>query len=610
MASGSSARAGRGWCSPAASSSSPRRPTRTARCSTATRRCWATTCGSTRTTSSTTTAGPSTSRPGGTSSTGTRWPSATPRPRARRPRLTSPAGRWGRRGRMLRVPRPSPRAAAQSLAVAFLFAAFALAGSPRALAAPTLQTGIADDGILLYSPQRAPDAVARWAAAGVDTVRVQVRWVAIAPGELDPAQPVGFNARDPDDPQYDWSNLDRAIGLLVANHLTPILQVTGSGPLWSSRVPSLGNPRYRPDAGKFGQFAEAVARRYARVADKYLVWNEPNQPLWLQPQQECPVAGRKCTPVAPHTYRELVRAAYPAIHRADPGAQVIAGTLAPRGADPLQRNRPLRPLAFIRAFGCLDERYKPVRTGRCRGFVPARIDGFAYHPHAIKASPSTPSAHTDDANIVDLRKLETTLDAVQRARGFTTPTGAHAPLHLTEFGYQTAPPDPYDGIPSARQSRWLQEAAYRAGRAPRGRTLVQYEWQDEPVKAVGAGRKRFAGWQSGLLFSNGRAKPALAGFEHPFVADALTRAPQVRLWGQVRAGRSHAVVVQKESPTGAWVTVARLRSDPRGVFVKTLPVAGHAVFRYRTADAPPAPVVVSDAVAVTPVASRPATSSP
>jgi hypothetical protein len=478
-----------------------------------------------------------------------------------------------------------------------------LAPAPGAQASPELQTGISDDGVLLFDPAGAPQAVARWAAAGIDTVRVQVRWVGVAPGALQTTQPLGFDARNPDDPGYDWAYLDRAIGLVVGAGMKPLLAVTGSGPLWSSRVPALGNPRYQPDGAKFGQFAEAVARRYGRVADRYLVWNEPNQPLWLQPQQECPVKGRRCSPVAPHTYRALLRAAYPAIHRADPGAQVIAGALAPRGADPLQRNRPLRPLAFIRAFGCVDERYRPVRTGRCRGFLPARMDGFAYHPHPIKASPSTPSPNADDAAIADLGKLERTLDAVQRARGFTTPTGAHTPLHLTEFGYQTNPPDPYDGIPVARQSRWLQQAAYLAWKDPRVRTLVQYVWRDEGVKSVGAGRKKYAGWQSGLLFADGRPKPALAGFQHPFFADVSTLAPRVRFWGQVRPGAAHTVLLQRRSPSGSYVTVARLRTDRRGTFVKTLAVPRPGSYRYRTAD-PPAPLappaVTSDVLAVTP----------
>ncbi|HEY6759028.1 MAG TPA: hypothetical protein VI318_06035 [Baekduia sp.] len=488
--------------------------------------------------------------------------------------------------------------------VAALLAALllvAVAAPAPASAAPQLKTGISDDGILLYSPERAPAAVAQWAAAGIDTVRIQVRWVAIAPAQLSPSAPLGFHPEDPDDPMYNWSTTDRAIALVVANHMTPILEVTGSGPLWSSHVPSLGNPRYQPDAANFGAFATAGARRYGRVADQYIVWNEPNQPLWLQPQQECPTPGKKCTPVAPHTYRALVRAAYPAIHRADPGAQVIAGALAPRGADPLQRNRPLHPLAFIRAFGCVDDQYKPIRTGRCRGFQPARIDGFAYHPHAIKASPETPSPHTDDATIADLKKLETTLDAVQRARGFSTPTGAHVPLHLTEFGYQTNPPDPYDGIPPARASRWLQEAAYTAWRDPRVRTLVQYEWQDEPVKSVGSGRKRYAGWQSGLLYANGKPKPALQGFQHPFVADVTTKAPLIRFWGQVRPGRVHTVALQRRSPSGTWVTIVKLRTDAHGTFTKTLDARGlPGTYRYKTVDPLPAPVLTSDAVTATP----------
>lgn len=492
------------------------------------------------------------------------------------------------------------RRVAAALCVMFAVAPAAASASPQ------VKVGIADDGVLLHSPEQAPSVVAAWKAAGIESVRIQVRWAGAAPGELSPTMPFGFHPSDPDDPQYRWKYLDDAIGLVVANGLNPILTVTGSGPLWSSRVPSLGSPRYMPDAAKFGEFATAVARRYGRVASQYLIWNEPNQPLWLQPQQECVTGARRCSPVAPHTYRALVRAAYPAIHRADPGAQVIAGTLAPRGADPTQRNRPLRPLAFIRAFGCVDEQYKPIRTGRCRGFQPARIDGFAYHPHSIKASPSTPSARTDDANIADLRKLEDTLDGVQRARGFTTPTGAHTPLHLTEFGYQTSPPDPYDGIPVARQSRWLQEAAYIAWRDPRVRTLVQYEWQDEPTKSVGSGRKRYAGWQSGLFYKNGRAKPAFAGFQHPFVADVTTLAPRVRFWGQIRPGRSHHVALQRRSPAGAWVTIARLTTDTRGVFVKTMALPGRGVYRYRTTDAPSLfePVVTSDVLTFTPVVSR------
>jgi hypothetical protein len=503
-----------------------------------------------------------------------------------------------------------------ALVVLTACAALLAGAAGPAAASPQMQIGISDDGILLHDPDRAVAILPQWRAAGVDTVRVQVRWVGVAPAADSPVPPLFFDATDPDDPQYDWAYLDQAISLIVANGMKPLLEVTGSGPLWSSQVPAQGSPRILPDPVKFGQFATAVARRYGRLADRYIIWNEPNQPLWLQPQQECAFGHKRCSPVAPHVYRALFRASYAAIHAADPGAQVIAGALAPRGADPVQRNRPLRPLAFVRAFGCVDERYKPIRTGRCRGFVPARIDGFAYHPHAIKASPETPSPHTDDATIADLRKLEDTLDAVQRARGFTTPSGAHTPLHLTEFGYQTSPPDLLDGVSTAEQSRWLQQSAYLAWRDPRVRTLVQYEWQDEGVKNLGAGRRAYAGWQSGLLFADGRPKAALGGFQRPFYADVVTLAPQVRFWGQVRPGTRHDVALQRRSPSGVFVTIARLRTDARGTFVKTLSLPGPGAYRFRTTDAagalggPPPPTFTSDVLTVAPRARVPSPPPP
>jgi hypothetical protein len=75
----------------------------------------------------------------------------------------------------------------------------------------------------------------------------------------------------------------------------------------------------------------------------------------------------------------------------------------------------------------------------------------------------------------------------------------------------------------------------------------------------------------------------------------------VRFWGQIRPGRSHAVALQRRSPSGAWVTIARLKTDTRGVFVKTLalPIGKVGTYRYRSTDPLPAPVVASDALPVT-----------
>ena len=297
-----------------------------------------------------------------------------------------------------------------------------------------------------------------------------------------------------------------------------------------------------------------MARRYGRVADRYLIWNEPNQPLWLQPQQECPVAGRRCTPGrAAHLPRRSSAPPTRRSTRADPGAQVIAGDARAARRRPAAAQPPAAPAGLHpRASAASTTRYKPIRTGRCRGFRPARIDGFAYHPHAIKASPVDAVARTATTPpSPTCRKLEDTLDAVQRARGFTTPTGAHAPLHLTEFGYQTNPPDPYDGIPPARQSRWLQEAAYLAWRDPRVRTLVQYEWQDERGQVASApGRKRYAGWQSGLLFANGKSQARAGRLPAPVLRRRDDRGTAGALLGPGPPGPLHTTcALQRASPT-------------------------------------------------------------
>ncbi len=60
---------------------------------------------------------------------------------------------------------------------------------------------------------------------------------------------------------------------------------------------------------------------------------------------------------------------------------------------------------------------------------------------------------------------------------------------------------------------------------------------DERAKSVGAGRERYAGWQSGPLFSNGKA-PA-GGFRHRRSWPRQTLAPRVRFWARsVRAART------------------------------------------------------------------------
>ena len=73
--------------------------------------------------------------------------------------------------------------------------------------------------------------------------------------------------------------------------------------------------------------------------------------------------------------------------------------------------------------------------------------------------------------------------------------------------------------------------------------FTQYLWQDEPFNQNGL----YAGWQSGLLYLDGRAKPALKTFKTPFVLDSK----RSRLWGQVRSRETRTVkAVTVQTPGG------------------------------------------------------------
>jgi hypothetical protein len=446
-----------------------------------------------------------------------------------------------------------------SLAVA----AAALLLVPATAHAAGPEVGIADDRVLLAGGPRAAAAVAEWRALGVDTVRIFALWSRHAPA----LRPPGFDPADP--AGYNWWPLDEAVDRVRAAGMRVMLTVTGPGPRWSSRSPARGLPVYRPDPSAYAGFAAAVALRFGARVDRYVLWNEPNLATWLAPQARC--RRGRCTPVAPHLYRELVRAAYPAVHAADPGAQVLIGAVSPRGQELRRPNATLRPLAFVRALGCRTVAGRRIRRGGCRGFRPATGDGFAMHPYGGLTAPDRPLQHRDDVDLAELGQLAATLDRLQR-RGALRGTTRRLGIYVDEYGYQTDPPDRAAGVTPRRQDRWLQRAAYEAWRNPRVKLLSQYLWRDEPRSGGGYG-----GWQSGLRTAGGRPKPSLAHFDTPFVLDRA----RGRLWGQVRPGAAHRVTVERRLRGGSWRRLTRVRSDPRGYWTVRRRLPRGASYRYR-----------------------------
>jgi hypothetical protein len=457
-----------------------------------------------------------------------------------------------------------------------LVAALAALGHATAAHAAGPQLGIADDRVLIGGGPEAQDAVQRWAKLGVQEVRVTAMWNRIAPSPRSKSRPKGFNAADPNSPGYKWAPLDNALALLSAYGIKPILMVSGPGPYWGSQHPSHKSGTYYPSPSAFGSFATAVATRYGAQVDSYVIWNEPNLAAWLSPQNTC----RKhhgCTPLAPSLYRNLVRAAYPAIHKADAKATVLIGAMSSRGSDPHSASSTERPLAFLRALGCVNSHYSRLRTGACKGFKPATGDGFAYHPHSVLLAPNRPFPNHDDADIASLGRVESTLDKLQR-RGRLKATTHRFNLYIDEFGFQTNPPDKLAGVSLSQQDKWLQQAAYIAWRDPRVKLFSQYLWRDDPVQKGGG----YGGWQSGLLYANGRAKPALKHFGDPFAMDTSRN----RLWGQVRARNAPSVTVQRRlKGARAWTTVKTVHTDANGYWSWHTSLRKGASYRYLAAGA-------------------------
>ena len=154
------------------------------------------------------------------------------------------------------MPRPLSR-----LILIMALALVALLGllSSRASGAP-LHTGFLEEQHELDGPHTGTN-MNHAKSAGATTVRYLVYWNQIAT-----AQP--SNARNPDDPAYDWTDVDNMVISAHARGLQPILDLV-LAPSWAERSISgasyTGTPRAgtnNPDPAKFGDFAFAAAKRY------------------------------------------------------------------------------------------------------------------------------------------------------------------------------------------------------------------------------------------------------------------------------------------------------------------------------------------------------------
>ena len=77
-------------------------------------------------------------------------------------------------------------------------------------------------------------------------------------------------------------------------------------------------------------------------------------------------------------------------------------------------------------------------------------------------------------------------------------------LWITEYGYQTDPPDPDFGVPPATQAAYMKTSFALAKANPSIDLMIWFLVKDEP---------QLSGWQSGVVDTNGARKPSYATFK-------------------------------------------------------------------------------------------------
>ena len=298
-------------------------------------------------------------------------------------------------------------------------------------------------------------------------------------------------------------------------------------------------PALQAEPARCSRASPAPSRALRRPVDRYLIWNEPNQPGLAASRSRPACARRVCTPASPHLYRGLVRAARPAIQRADPGAQVVLGELAPRGR-PRRSRRAARssPLPFLRAMGCVDRRYQPdPPRRRAAASSPRAPTPSATTRTASSSAPDQPNPDRDEAQFADLPRLFAVLDRLTRAG-----PDRRAGRPLRRLPDRVRLPD-LAARPRASGSRLrLPDALPAAGRLPRVAAPARPRPHPLPVggRAGRRQRRRAAGLRGLAVGPALRQRPAEAGASaaSPSRSWSTTRTgrTRARFWGQVRPG--------------------------------------------------------------------------
>jgi hypothetical protein len=491
--------------------------------------------------------------------------------------------------------------ASRVLTSVFAVAAIAALASP-ALASKGQLSMFQDDRSLRGSgDEMRTKTLSELDALGVDIVKTIVSWRAMAPGGE--TKPNGFDGTNPEDyPAAAWAPYDALARDAQARGMRVLFALGGLAPDWASKSGGIAGSK-QPNVGEFRQFVKAVGTRYSgsyvtgaggnapgppppddpdlplplpmqataaqagstppRV-NLYSVWNEPNLGNWLSPQHK---NGR---PFAPHHYRRLVNAADSALGDTGHGSDgLLIGELVPFGA---ADNR-IRPLEFLREMACVNRRYRPfrgkaARKRGCDNFRAVPGTGLAHHPYTLAAGPNLRPEHRDDVPIGYLPRMVKTLN---RLGGKNRLERARMDIWITEFGFQTYPPDPFQTA-IRKVPGFMGKSEWLAWRNPRVASHSQYLLYDE---------EGTSSFQTGIRFAGGKAKPGVySAYRLPFFV-RHRGGRKVEVWGGIRAAGAGRQVTIQSRRGGKWKKLGTATTKKRGYFRKVFRVSGAGKRKYR-----------------------------
>jgi hypothetical protein len=195
----------------------------------------------------------------------------------------------------------------------------------------------------------------------------------------------------------------------------------------------------------------------------------------------------------------------------------------------------------------------------------AKLDAYAHNPYPLDPKRESPlkggCTHCTTITMATLDKLV----------GLVTRNFPRARIWLTEYGYQTNPPDKLLGVSLALQARYVSEGAYAAYKAPRVDLLIHFLYRDEP---------QLARFQSGLVTLGNAKKPAYFAYQLP-LAEIARRGATVTLWGQLRPSESSSATLERRVGN-AWRTVATLTASTAGYVHWSGALPAGTVVRIRT----------------------------